>query len=283
PVRYFQLLKTLYLLLGRDLPAATPTASTSPSSPQRPLKILVVEDLINNQKLATAILEPVGHTVTLANNGQEALDLLQQSAFDLVLMDLQMPVLGGLETVQQIRQREKAAPDRPPVPIIAVTARSAPQEQQLCLEAGMNGYLRKPYRPNELLAAIAEWAAVKPAAAATVDRKRKPAATIPILAAVNTDPERLATQKQLLLQEGGRHLEAIRVAVTKKSALRAVQEVTWLKNVAGDIGAGRVTIRCMRIKGKVEMDEWEEAQQILADLEREFQEVMTVLQQGGGT
>ncbi|MBF0158251.1 MAG: response regulator [Magnetococcales bacterium] len=282
PVRYFQTLKTLYALLGRAaVGEASPSAARLVRSQQRPLRILLVEDLVNNQKLATAILEPVGHTLTIANNGQEALDILQQNRFDLILMDLQMPVLGGIETVQQIRQRDKTQPDQPATPIIAVTARAAPAEQQICLDAGMNGYLRKPYRPDELLAAVAEIAtAGQPAVATVIDRVRKPAGTVaPVLAAVKTDPDTLVAQKQLLLQEGEKHLETIRSAVARKSSLRSVQELIWLKNVASDIGAGRVAVRCMRVKGKIEMEEWPEAQEIFTELEREFQEVIKVLQQ----
>ena len=124
-----------------------------------PLNILVVEDNPVNQTVAQRLLERAGHAVTLANNGEEALEILEASQFDVVLMDLQMPVMGGIETTQAIRAREArhswvVQGDWKPIPIIAMTAHAMQGDRQRCLDAGMDDYVSKPIDSRALFAAI---------------------------------------------------------------------------------------------------------------------------------
>jgi two-component system, sensor histidine kinase and response regulator len=114
----------------------------------KPLRILVAEDNVVNQKLITRLLEKRGHEVLLVENGQEALDALESSSFDLVLMDVQMPVLDGLETVRLLRRRETGIPFHQRV--IALTAHAMKGDLDRFFSAGMDGYLSKPIRPQEL-------------------------------------------------------------------------------------------------------------------------------------
>jgi two-component system, sensor histidine kinase and response regulator len=118
---------------------------TAPSLP--PLRVLLAEDSTVNQKLATVLLELQGHTVALAKNGREALDLLRTTSFDLILMDVQMPELDGLEATRQIRGQESEGEH---LPIIAMTAHAMKGDRERCLEAGMDDYLAKPIRAQEL-------------------------------------------------------------------------------------------------------------------------------------
>ncbi|WP_310387744.1 PAS domain-containing protein [Roseateles sp.] len=117
-------------------------AATDPRS-SGGLEVLLVEDHPVNQQLAVALLQRGGHRVTLAENGQQALDWLAQRRFDLVLMDMMMPVLDGLEATQRFRATEPA--DRPRTPILAMTARATAADRELCLAAGMDDYLSKPF------------------------------------------------------------------------------------------------------------------------------------------
>jgi CheY-like chemotaxis protein len=120
----------------------------------QPLHILLAEDNVVNQKLAVRILEKHGHVVAVANNGKEALDMLvHEHSFDLVLMDVQMPILDGLDATQRIRQQEVSTKRH--VPIVAMTANAMAEDREACLEAGMDDYLSKPIRLPELLGAIA--------------------------------------------------------------------------------------------------------------------------------
>ncbi len=119
-----------------------------------PLHILLVEDNPINQKVASRLLEKAGHSVTIAGNGKEALDCVLRGRFDLVLMDLQMPEMDGLEATQEIRRHEAGSPRR--LPIVALTARALVGDRERCLAAGMDGYVTKPVQPPLLFQAMAE-------------------------------------------------------------------------------------------------------------------------------
>jgi two-component system, sensor histidine kinase and response regulator len=119
---------------------------------QRPLRILLAEDNRVNQILAKRLLERRGHTVCVANNGLEALAQLETSRFDVVLMDVQMPEMDGFEATRVIREKEQI--DGKHQTVIALTAHAMKGDQELCLAAGMDGYLSKPLQSAELFAAI---------------------------------------------------------------------------------------------------------------------------------
>jgi signal transduction histidine kinase len=126
-------------------------ASPTPAASGNPVRILVVEDNHVNQKVVTAVLRKRGFSIELANDGQEALNKLEQSAaFDLVLMDVQMPVLDGLEATRLIRKEARWSE----LPIIAMTAHAMNGDKERCLEAGMNGYISKPVHPSLLLSTV---------------------------------------------------------------------------------------------------------------------------------
>jgi nitrogen fixation negative regulator NifL len=116
---------------------------------QHALNILLVEDHPTNQKLALGLLSKWGHDATLAQNGLEAVDILATRSFDVILMDMQMPVMDGIEATQRIRARE-ADLQLPRTPIIAMTAAAMQDDRDACLAAGMDDYLSKPIRVKEL-------------------------------------------------------------------------------------------------------------------------------------
>jgi CheY-like chemotaxis protein/HPt (histidine-containing phosphotransfer) domain-containing protein len=116
-----------------------------------PLKILVAEDHITNQRLALLMLEGLGYRADIAANGLEVLDALERQPYDVILMDVQMPEMDGLEATRLIRQRW---PGNAVPRIIAMTANVTKDDRQACLEAGMNDYLPKPIRVEELMAAL---------------------------------------------------------------------------------------------------------------------------------
>jgi signal transduction histidine kinase/CheY-like chemotaxis protein len=113
-----------------------------------PLHILLVEDEYINRTLAVTVLAREGWKVDVAENGLQALDLLQKNSFDLVLMDIQMPEMDGYETTRRIRRREERTGTR--LPVIAMTAYAVKGDQEKCLAAGMDGYIPKPIRPDQL-------------------------------------------------------------------------------------------------------------------------------------
>ena len=115
-------------------------------------RVLLAEDNIVNQRLAVKLLEKRGHTVVVAQNGQEAVDAVEREEFDIVLMDVQMPVMGGFEATTKIREKEKDKGGR--VKIFALTANAMSGDRERCLEAGMDGYLAKPLKVDELYAVL---------------------------------------------------------------------------------------------------------------------------------
>ncbi|HBI46721.1 MAG TPA: hypothetical protein DDY78_28285 [Planctomycetales bacterium] len=122
--------------------------------PLQPLRILLVEDNVINQKVASLMLEKNGHVVVTVNNGREAIETLADQDFDAVLMDLQMPEMDGLQATAAIRAGEEGT-DRH-LPILAVTAHALHGDREICLDAGMDGYLSKPIQSAQLLQALAE-------------------------------------------------------------------------------------------------------------------------------
>lgn len=136
---------------GAPITQATPT----PVAP-RPLLVLLVEDHPVNQMLATTLLKKWGHTVVLAQNGQEAVDLFPHSPWDVVLMDMQMPVMDGLQATEKIRAME--LPNQR-IPIIAVTANAMASDREACLQAGMDDHLPKPINSKNLQAMLEHYTA----------------------------------------------------------------------------------------------------------------------------
>jgi len=132
-------------------PVAAPSANPAAVSPASPLRILLAEDNPVNQRLAVKLLEKHGHIVTLAGNGRRALEAFADASFDVILMDVHMPDMDGLEATTEIRKLEaNGANSGRRTPIIAVTALTMQGDSEMCLAAGMDGFLSKPIRPAEL-------------------------------------------------------------------------------------------------------------------------------------
>lgn len=113
-------------------------------------KILLAEDNPINQKVAQMHLKKLGHTVETANNGKIALEMYTKNDYDLIFMDIQMPEMDGIESTKRIREFEKEISEPKPIVIIALTANAMKGDKEACLEAGMNEYMSKPFKPDEL-------------------------------------------------------------------------------------------------------------------------------------
>ena len=159
PIKQSELFDSLVAAL--DIDGTGDSASPDANDSQRseivipPLRVLLAEDSVVNQKLALALLKKWGHSGTVANNGKEAVELATQETFDVVLMDVQMPELDGLEATRQIR-RSEVGTDRH-LPIIAMTAHAMKGDRELCIDAGMDDYVSKPVRPWQLINALSQF------------------------------------------------------------------------------------------------------------------------------
>jgi PAS domain S-box-containing protein len=149
------------LPLADDATAAA-DGETGPSGPDRPLKLLLVEDVAVNRELILALLRPFEIEIDCAADGVEAIAAVRRTAYDLILMDVQMPVMDGLTATRRIR-----AENLTDAPIIAMTANVLPDQIERCLEAGMSDHLGKPISPARMLEVIGRWTAEAEASAPT--------------------------------------------------------------------------------------------------------------------
>jgi CheY-like chemotaxis protein len=123
------------------------------------LRVLLAEDVVANQVLVVRILEKRGHTITVANNGREAVECLLDANFDVILMDVQMPEMDGFQATSAVR----ALSNGRQVPIIALTAHAIAGDEEKCRVAGMDGYLTKPLELVELVQAVERFGTQLPA------------------------------------------------------------------------------------------------------------------------
>jgi CheY-like chemotaxis protein len=157
PVKQTDLLGGILEGLGtvtRTEPLASVITQHSLRDSRERLRILVAEDNAVNQQLALRLLQKRGHAVNIAATGEIALAEIEKQPFDVVLMDLQMPGMGGLEATRAIREKERGTGEH--LPIIAMTANAMKGDKERCLAAGMDGYVPKPIRAQELFATIEE-------------------------------------------------------------------------------------------------------------------------------
>ena len=152
PVKQSELLDLTMRVLGSAAAAEAAPTAEEPPVVLRPLRILLAEDSLFNQKLAVGLLEKQGHSVFVANNGSEAIAAATSQTFDIALIDVQMPDLDGFEATAEIRARERRTGQH--LPIIALTAHAMKGDRERCLAAGMDEYLAKPIRARELFATI---------------------------------------------------------------------------------------------------------------------------------
>ncbi len=156
PIQQTELLEAILTVLGHkpDAPDQRPALVTRHSlrEDRQPLRILLAEDNPVNQMVAVRLLEKMGHTVIVVANGRDAVLMVQDQEFSLVLMDVQMPEMGGFEATRVIREKEAATHRH--IPIVAMTAHAMKGDREQCLAVGMDGYIAKPIRPAELVAEI---------------------------------------------------------------------------------------------------------------------------------
>jgi two-component system sensor histidine kinase/response regulator len=237
PVDQRELLSAIGRVLAREpgQRAALPSSMLPAELPDRRLRVLLAEDNAVNQRLAASLLERRGHKVTIAANGREEVDRVTHEPFDVVLMDVQMPEMGGFEATEAIRALE-AARQAPRLPIIAMTAHAMKGDRERCLAVGMDEYLTKPLDPRQLCALVEEMAGGAPS-----DRRGE-LLTVPseVLARVGGDRELLAEISRLFVDDAPRHLEKIREALDAQDGESLRRAAHGLKGAAANFDADGV-------------------------------------------
>ena len=239
PIVHEVLRKALAHLLAqvRETPAEPEPQAPKDKAPKlaqtdSPRKILVVDDNHLNQKLASTLLTKRGHQVSVAGNGEEALISISGTKYDMVLMDIQMPVMDGLTAVRKIRENPEKYGRR--LPVVAMTAHALPGDQEAFLNAGMTGYVSKPFKPQELIAAAEQELAPADQAdnnggdivAAELDRSA-------ILENFMDDEELLFESIDLFLERVASRMDTLKAGVEAKDPDVYMPEAHTLKGMIG--------------------------------------------------
>ena len=238
PVDQRELLSAIGRVLAQEPGQRAPLpASMLPADlPERRLHILLAEDNVVNQRLAATLLERRGHKVTIAANGQEALAAVSAQPFDVALMDVQMPEMGGFEATAAIRAAESER-GTPRLAIIAMTAHAMKGDRERCLAAGMDEYLTKPLDPRRLCALVEEMA---PGGHATPPGVEPNTMSVEVLARVGGDRALLAEISRLFVEDAPRHLRKIREALDARDGESLRRAAHGLKGAAANFDADGV-------------------------------------------
>jgi signal transduction histidine kinase/DNA-binding response OmpR family regulator/HPt (histidine-containing phosphotransfer) domain-containing protein len=229
PIRQADLLDAVCRAVGqphrRDAAASPRALSETP--PVRLMNVLVAEDNIVNQRVASGLLSKRGHTVTVVPNGQAAIDAIERNAFDLVLMDVQMPGMDGFEATAAIRAAERATGAH--IRIVAMTAHAMKGDCDRCLRAGMDGYISKPLDPHMLYAVVED---ETPHSLAPAPFERAAA-----LESVGGDEQRLSAVIRTFIDDCPGRLTEIQAAVNGRDGQRIAHQAQLLKNGAANVSA----------------------------------------------
>jgi signal transduction histidine kinase/DNA-binding response OmpR family regulator len=265
PSELWEAVATALRSAGREeVPRATTAPPPSPS-PTRPLRILLAEDNPVNQALTVRLLEKGGHQVDVVGTGAAALKALAQRAFDVVLMDVQMPELDGLETTAAIRAQERGTGAH--LPILALTAHAMQGDHDRCLAAGMDGYVTKPVKADQLYAMIDR--VLRREAVADEVMAAPPVDLLAALQNVDGDRAFLAEIIEIFQQDYPRHLAAMRQAIAHRNALQLERAAHSLKGSVAMLGATTASTLAAQLEAMGRDGHIEEALTSLDRLERE--------------
>ncbi|HMK35725.1 MAG TPA: PAS domain S-box protein [Desulfomonilaceae bacterium] len=237
------------------------------SENQRRLKILLVEDNLVNQTLAIRLLERKGCEVSIAGNGKEALAALEQGTFDLILMDVEMPEMNGLDATRIIRDKEKASGSH--IPIIAMTAHAMIGDLERCLDSGMDGYLSKPVNSEQLFSAIDKFVCDSCDDGPTHEEKGR-IDPEKVIERMGGDTALLKELTGLFFDEFPKLLHQIKEAVRNKEAETLRTAAHTLKGMIGNFSAEHAVELAVRLENRAKADDTEGAREVIVLLEREL-------------
>ncbi len=276
PIRQEELLAAILATIGATPPTerrpAPPAAHRDGLEEGRPLRILLAEDHPFNRRVASQMLQKRGYEIVMACNGEEALEMALKDRFDLVLMDVQMPVMDGLRATAAIRAAEVRTGRH--LPIIALTAHAMNEDRDRCLEAGMDDYLTKPIQQDRLWDAIAKSVTTARADATSRPREAESARMINVetaLARVDGDRAFLTEMTALFLVDCPRLMGGIRAAIDKGDASRVQADTHALKNWVGNFSAPSAFEAALAMEAMGHAGDLGGAEAAYAALEREIE------------
>ena len=245
------------------------------------LAVLLVEDNPVNQEVARRLLEKRGCQVTLANNGAEALDRFEQNRFDVILMDMQMPIMDGVEATEAIRARELrrswvCSTGFRAVRIIAMTANAMHDDRQRCFDAGMDDYLTKPLRPTDLDAAIdrCRTSEETPETETVIAESTLSGSSLDLEAAIGDlgDRDLLVTAARMLLAEWNQHCAAIHSSLSGRDRPQLAQAAHTLKSLLAIFHAELARKHALELEraASVATTDWDDCHRIAESLDDEL-------------
>jgi len=275
PVKQSELLDAVMLAMGVTALEDQDSVAIVSDRPDRlrALRVLLAEDSLVNQKLAVALLERLGHTVVVANNGREAVAAWQSQDFDLVLMDVQMPEMDGFEATGTIRDKEKVTGGH--VPIIAMTAHALKEDRERCLQAGMDEYVAKPIRARQLFDAMEAVMGVP--AESDVPAREEPLDWDKALSAMKGDHRLLRIVVDAALEEIPRLMSAVREAIAGEDAAALRLAAHTLKGAIRYFGDSPAFDHAYELEMMGQQSDLRNAQETLATLEGEMKHLTSEL------
>jgi PAS domain S-box-containing protein len=282
PIRRAALREALEVALGEV--ACEVSAKTTVAGQEKvpELRVLLAEDNAVNQRLAFRLLEKMGHQVWLAHNGREAVDLVSVGQFDLLLMDIQMPVMGGIEAAQRIRAAEQGTGRH--LPIVAMTAHALKGDREACLEAGMDGYVAKPIRAAELAEEIRRVISKKEKTKSDLPTSDAVASELPVdsaelLARVEGDRDLLQSLIGIFREDCPKQLGALREAVASQDS-RAIASISHaLKGMLANLAGKKASAVAAYVEHSARNGELGKVREGLPELEREIGRVEAALEE----
>ncbi|WP_375058285.1 response regulator [Zobellella sp. DQSA1] len=276
PVKQSELLNAVGEALGTVLAEVPPSPEQAVARPQA-RRVLLVEDGLTNQRVAMDLLRQRGHQVVLAQNGEEAVVAVAQAPFDVVLMDIHMPVMDGLAATRAIRAREADGGGH--VPIIAMTASATKEDRERCLAAGMDDYVTKPFRAAELYEAVEQKTAM------VAQRHEPPEATDSTaildwddaLARLEGNAALLAEMAGLFLQEAPGLMRAMSEALARGDAAELRRAAHTLKGSALVVGGSALAETALALETLARNGELDAASRTLPALEQKLAELEPAL------
>jgi len=261
---------------------------------RRGMHVLLAEDSPVNQRVAIDLLQQRGHRVSVATNGREAVLATEREHYDVVLMDVQMPEMDGLEATRVIRRREADSGSGEHVPIVAMTANAMREDRQICLDAGMDDYLPKPIRARELYDAVEAWGPTTPEITPAADEIRqgadesKPVAdgSTPwnereALAHSGSSPEVLRELVDIFLSHAPVLLGEVRTALADGDADTLRRAAHTLKGSAAVFAAEPAVQAALAVETLGREGRMEAAEPAVSTLEREVQRLCDAIADGG--
>ncbi|MCP5467681.1 MAG: response regulator [Deltaproteobacteria bacterium] len=229
------------------------------------IKILLAEDNLVNQKVAYNLLTEEGYDIVIANNGHEVLDLLKKDKFDLILMDIQMPEMSGMEATQAIRQEEQETGKH--IPIIAVTAHAMKGDREKCLDAGMDDYISKPVNPRQLYDVIKNFNQGNAKQSATQTQSYDHAS---VMERVGGDETLMREIVQIFVEESPLLLHEIEGAIHEKDSHKLERSAHSLKGSVSNFSAKKAYDAAYQLEKIGHEGDIETAEEIYKNLEKEI-------------